>query len=70
MPPILLNLKRYSTVGERDMTNLKQDLVYLERWFRRVQPAEPVLWRWLYLTPSQRMERLRELMLPLGEKKS
>ncbi|MEB7502270.1 hypothetical protein NGC23_19035 [Leclercia pneumoniae] len=52
------------------MTNLKQDMAYLERWFRKVQPAEPVLWRWLYLTPSQRMERLRELMLPLGEKKS
>lgn len=52
------------------MTNLKQDLAYLERWFRKVQPAEPVLWPWLYLTPSQRMERLRELMLPLGEKKS
>ena len=52
------------------MANFREELAYFEQWFKKVQPAERALWRWLYLSPQQRIERLRELMLPVSEKKS
>lgn len=70
MPLTALNLNGFSTAGESTMANFREELAYFEQWFKKVQPAEKALWRWLYLSPQQRIERLRELMLPVSEKKS
>lgn len=51
------------------MANFKQELAYLAAYFKKAQPAERMLFRWLYLTPAQRIERLRELMMPVSQNK-
>lgn len=52
------------------MANFRQELAYFAAYFKKVQPAERTLCRWLYLSPQQRIERLRELMLPVSQTKS
>ena len=49
------------------MKNFTQELNYLAAWFRQVKKHERILFRWLYLSPEARIERLRELMLPVSQ---
>ncbi|XGI79827.1 hypothetical protein ACED16_23220 [Enterobacter hormaechei] len=51
------------------MTTFHKELNYLSRYFKKAKHAEHVLFRWLYLSPEARIERLRELMMPVSEHK-
>lgn len=51
------------------MKNFTHELNYLADYFKRVQAREQPLFSWLYLTPQARIERLRELMMPVSKGK-
>lgn len=51
------------------MTPFSKELNYLYAWFKQVNKHERVLFRWLYLSPEARIERLRELMMPVSDLK-
>ncbi|MEH0887771.1 hypothetical protein [Enterobacter sp. UNJFSC 003] len=51
------------------MATFSKELHYLSLYFKRAREAEPVLFRWLYLSPEARIERLRELMMPVSKAK-
>lgn len=46
------------------MATFSKEINYLARYFKQVRKAEHILFRWLYLSPEARVERLRELMIP------
>ncbi|MFK3710294.1 MULTISPECIES: hypothetical protein [Leclercia] len=50
------------------MNNFTQEINYLAAWFRQVKKHEHILFRWLYLSPEARIERLRELMIPVSKR--
>ncbi|MCG5127745.1 hypothetical protein [Enterobacter mori] len=49
------------------MATFNTELKYLSRYFKQSKHAEHILFRWLYLSPEARIERLRELMMPVSE---
>ncbi|HEX4547020.1 hypothetical protein ACJVQT_08595 [Enterobacter huaxiensis] len=49
------------------MATFNKELNYLSRYFKEAKPAERILFRWLYLSPEARIERLRELMMPVSK---
>lgn len=51
------------------MKTFSKELNYLYAWFKQVNKHERVLFRWLYLSPEARIERLRELMMPVSDTK-
>ncbi|ELE9705067.1 TPA: hypothetical protein QIB60_004816 [Enterobacter cloacae subsp. dissolvens] len=51
------------------MATFTKELNYLSAYFKRVKKSERILFRWLYLSPEARIERLRELMMPLNHTK-
>lgn len=48
------------------MAHFTEDLNYLFRYFKQAKKAERILFRWLWISPEDRIERLRELMLPVS----
>ncbi|MBX8461108.1 hypothetical protein K5E19_11695 [Enterobacter sp. RIT637] len=50
------------------MATFNTELKYLSHYFRQTKHAEHILFRWLYLSPEARIERLRELMVPVSER--
>ncbi|WP_197080111.1 hypothetical protein [Leclercia sp. J807] len=50
------------------MANFTQEITWLAAWFRQVRKHERILFRWLYLSPEARIERLRELMMPVSKR--
>ncbi|MBK0353395.1 hypothetical protein JD422_22420 [Leclercia adecarboxylata] len=52
------------------MATFLKEINNLADYFKKVQPVERILFRWLYLSPEARTERLKELMLPVSAKKS
>ncbi|QLR44347.1 hypothetical protein HV346_17505 [Enterobacter sp. RHBSTW-00994] len=48
------------------MANFAEDLNALAVYFKKVAHEEKILFRWLYLSPEARIERLRELMIPVS----
>ncbi|WP_168194677.1 hypothetical protein [Leclercia sp. W6] len=50
------------------MANFTQEINWLAAWFRQVKQHEHILFRWLYLSPEARVERLRELMMPVSKR--
>ncbi|MEL2240581.1 hypothetical protein PAS25_06180 [Leclercia adecarboxylata] len=50
------------------MANFTKEINYLAAWFRQVKQHEHILFRWLYLSPEARVERLRELMMPVSKR--
>ena len=51
------------------MATFNTELKYLSHYFRQTKHAEHILFRWLYLSPEARIERLRELMMPVSAPK-
>lgn len=51
------------------MANFRKEINDLADYFKKVQHVERVLFRWLYLTPEARTQRLQELMMPTSNKK-
>ena len=50
------------------MANFTKEINYLAAWFRQEKQHEHILFRWLYLSPEARVERLRELMMPVSKR--
>ncbi len=51
------------------MATFTKELNYLPSYFKQAKKVEPVLFRWFYLSPEARIERLRELMMPVSRVK-
>ena len=51
------------------MATFSKELNYLSAYFKQTKKAEHILFRWLYLSPKARIERLRELMMPMSNVK-
>jgi len=51
------------------MATFRKEINDLADYFKKVQPVERILFRWLYLTPEARTQRLKELMMPVSDKK-
>ena len=51
------------------MANFRKEISDLADYFKKAQPVERILFRWLYLTPEARVQRLQELMMPTSNKK-
>ena len=49
------------------MATFNKELNYLSRYFQQTKNAEHILFRWLYLSPEARIERLRELVEPVSK---
>lgn len=52
------------------MATFTKELHYLSAYFKQVKKSEHILFRWLYLSPEARIERLRELMMPVSAPKN
>ncbi|BFT82890.1 hypothetical protein GXP72_18030 [Enterobacter sp. SES19] len=50
------------------MTTFSKELNYLSAYFKQAKKSEHILFRWLYLSPEARIERLRELMMPVSKR--
>lgn len=50
------------------MTTFSKELNYLSAYFKQAKKSEHILFRWLYLSPETRIERLRELMMPVSKR--
>lgn len=50
------------------MAHYTEELNYLTHYFKQVRKAEHILFRWLWLSPEARIERLRELMMPVSKR--
>lgn len=51
------------------MATFRKEINALADYFKKVQPDERILFRWLYLSPEARIQRLQELMMPVSDKK-
>lgn len=51
------------------MATFTKELHYLSTYFKQVKKSEHILFRWLYLSPEARIERLRELIMPVSAPK-
>jgi len=51
------------------MATFRKEINDLADYFKKAQPVERILFRWLYLSPEARTQRLKELMLPVSDKK-
>ncbi|AEN66142.1 hypothetical protein ABR157_003233 [Enterobacter soli] len=51
------------------MAAFTKELNYLATYFKQAKQKERILFRWLYLSPEARIERLRELMMPVSNNK-
>ncbi|MCG3100875.1 hypothetical protein NOX22_02875 [Enterobacter cloacae] len=49
------------------MAHFTEEINYLAHYFKQVRKAEHILFRWLWLSPEARIERLRELMIPVSK---
>ena len=52
------------------MATFLKEINDLADYFKKVQPVERILFRWLYLSPEARTERMKELMMPFSAKKN
>jgi len=52
------------------MATFLNEINDLADYFKKVQTVERILFRWLYLSPEARTERLKELMMPVSAKKN
>lgn len=50
------------------MATFTAEIKYFSEYFKKVQSAERILFRWLYLSPEARTQRLKELMQPTYNK--
>lgn len=51
------------------MATFRKEINDLADYFKKVQPVERILFRWLYLSPEARIQRLQELLMPVSDKK-
>ena len=66
-PPSPAYPEQESISRRHPMATFSKELLYFSTYFKQAKKGEHILFRWLWLSPEARIERLRELMMPVSE---